>query len=151
MTVTFDALGVAAPLVEALAAKGITHPFPIQTLTIEDAMAGRDICGKAQTGSGKTLAFGLPVLSRCEAAQPKRPTAMVLVPTRELALQVFEVLEPLGESIGKRVVAVYGGANMAKQIAALSEGAEVVVATPGRLIDLVDSNEVSLNDVSIVV
>jgi superfamily II DNA/RNA helicase len=148
---TFAELGVPEPLVEALAARGIAEPFPIQVLTISDALAGRDVCGKAKTGSGKTLAFGLPVLVRCDIAQPKRPTALILVPTRELALQVHDVLEPLGGAANRRVTAVYGGASMTKQIAALTAGVEVIVATPGRLIDLVDSKEVALTDVSMVV
>jgi superfamily II DNA/RNA helicase len=91
------------------------------------------VCGKAKTGSGKTLAFGLPLLARCERAQPQRPVALVLVPTRELALQVTEVLEPLAKSVGRRVTPVYGGAPIERQIAALKTGTEVVVATPGRL------------------
>jgi superfamily II DNA/RNA helicase len=148
---TFADLGVPPALCDALGQQGITEPFAIQTLTIADAIAGRDVCGKAQTGSGKTLAFGLPVLARCAEAAPRRPTALILVPTRELALQVFEVLDPLSASVGRAVVAVYGGANMAKQIAALAEGADVVVATPGRLIDLVDSKQVELTAVATVV
>jgi superfamily II DNA/RNA helicase len=148
---TFADLGVPLALCDALSRQGIDEPFAIQTLTIADAIAGRDLCGKAQTGSGKTLAFGLPVLARCAEAAPRRPTALILVPTRELALQVFEVLDPLSASVGRAVVAVYGGANMAKQIAALADGADVVVATPGRLIDLVDSKQVELTEIATVV
>src|SRR5438045_8614299 len=100
MTTTFESLGLSADLVGALSAAGITHPFPIQSLTIPDALAGRDVCGKAKTGSGKTLAFGLPLLERTPAAQPSAPTALVLVPPRELAVQVHQVLEPLAPPRG---------------------------------------------------
>jgi superfamily II DNA/RNA helicase len=151
MTTTFSDLGVPSDLIAALDALGITDPFPVQVQTIPDALAGRDVCGKAKTGSGKTLAFGLPLLARVTKAKPKAPTALILVPTRELAVQVFEVLEPLGAAVGRTVTAIYGGANMNRQIAALGAGADVVVATPGRLIDLVDSKEAILTDVSIVV
>src|SRR5690349_22219872 len=112
MTTTFDALGVSTDLVEALSGRGITSPFPIQELTIPDALAGRDVCGKAKTGSGKTLAFGLPVLERVKSAEPRRPRALILVPTRELAVQVQEEPAPLGKARGTTVSAVYGGARM---------------------------------------
>ena len=151
MTTTFAELGVPPELVAALASEGIAQPFPVQELTIPDALAGRDVCGKAKTGSGKTLAFGLPVLARTPTALPGRPRALILVPTRELALQVSDVLEPLGASVGKVVMSIYGGAKMERQIALLAKGADVVVATPGRLIDLVDRKECSLGDVSMVV
>ena len=95
MNPTFESLGVSAPLVAALNERGITHPFAIQTLTIADALAGRDVCGKAKTGSGKTLAFGLPTLQNLTKAKPGRPTGIVLVPTRELATQVRDELLPL--------------------------------------------------------
>jgi superfamily II DNA/RNA helicase len=151
MTTTFDALGVSADLVSALNERGIMSPFPIQTLTVPDALAGRDVCGKAQTGSGKTLAFGLPIIERVGKAQPRKPKALVLVPTRELALQVHDELAPLGESRGLRFLAVYGGANMDRQIKALTAGVDVVVATPGRMIDLIERKEVSAVDLQIVV
>jgi superfamily II DNA/RNA helicase len=93
-TSTFEALGVSAEIVAALARDGIEAPFPIQALTIADGLAGRDICGKAKTGSGKTLAFGIPLLERVTKAEARKPTGLVLVPTRELANQVFEVLAP---------------------------------------------------------
>jgi superfamily II DNA/RNA helicase len=141
---TFAELGVSERLVKALAEQGILKPFAIQKLTIADALAGRDVCGKAKTGSGKTLAFGLPLLERLDHAESRRPRGLVLVPTRELALQVHDVLAPLAAAIGSRVVAVYGGADMNKQIAALHEGVEAIIATPGRLIDLVDRKEVEL-------
>src|SRR5947207_3198244 len=117
---TFQDLGVRAELVAALAEQGITEPFPVQEVTIRDAVAGRDVCGKAKTGSGKTLAFGLPLLQSTEKdARPGHPRALVLVPTRELARQVLEVLRPLAETIGLRVSAFYGGSDMDRQMRAL--------------------------------
>ena len=151
MTTTFEQLGVDGVLVKALSEKGIDRAFPIQELTISDALAGRDVCGKAKTGSGKTLAFGLPTLQRVPKAEPRRPRALVLVPTRELATQVSEELIPLGAAIDRRVVAIYGGANMGGQIKSLANGAEVVVATPGRMIDMIERREAWLDDIEIVV
>jgi superfamily II DNA/RNA helicase len=148
---TFSALGVSPDLVAVLDRTGLTTAFPVQRLCIPDALAGRDVCGKAKTGSGKTLAFGLPLVERVVPAKPKRPTGLVLVPTRELAVQVTDVLRPLIEARALRLVAVYGGAQMSKQIAALAEGAEIVVATPGRLIDLIDRKVADLSDVGLVV
>ncbi|HEX4081792.1 MAG TPA: DEAD/DEAH box helicase, partial [Acidimicrobiales bacterium] len=125
---SFDSLGVAEPLTKTLADQGITTAFPIQALTIADALAGRDVCGKAKTGSGKTLAFGLPLLQRTAEAldgaepsggHPARPNALVLLPTRELAVQVHDVMAPLAEAIGLRVAAVYGGADIDRQITRL--------------------------------
>lgn len=143
----FDELGLPEELVTALADQGITDPFPVQELTIPDAVAGRDVCGKAKTGSGKTLAFGLPLLARLEgAADPARPRALVLVPTRELAGQVTEALDPLARAMGRRVVAVYGGADLDRQVKRLRDGADIVVATPGRMIDLLDRGDVALDD-----
>src|SRR5262249_49945966 len=115
------------------------------------ALAGLDVCGKAKTGSGKTLAFGLPLVERVAAASPKRPTGLVLVPTRELAIQVTDVLRPLVEARKLGLVAVYGGAQIGKQLSALEAGAEIVVATPGRLIDLIDRKVADLSDVGLVV
>jgi len=158
---TFDSLGIDEPLYKALADQGITTAFPIQALTIADALAGRDVCGKAKTGSGKTLAFGLPLLQRAAEAvaagahrdggRPARPFALVLLPTRELAVQVHDVLEPLGARLGLRVAAVYGGADIDRQVSRLRKGVEVVIATPGRLIDLGDRGELSVADVEILV
>ena len=148
---TFSALGVSPDLVAVLDRAGLTTAFPVQRLCIPDALAGRDVCGKAKTGSGKTLAFGLPLVERIPAASPKRPTGLVLVPTRELALQVTDVLRPLVEARKLRLVAVYGGAQMRAQISALEAGAEIVVATPGRLIDLIDRKVADLTDVGLVV
>jgi len=148
---TFDALGVSPDLVAALRASGITTPMPIQARTIADAMAGRDVCGKAQTGSGKTLAFGVPMIERTTKAKPSRPTGLVLVPTRELATQVRDVLAPLAATRHLRVTAVFGGTPMERQLKALRRGVDIVIATPGRLIDLGKRGEVSLLDVKILV
>ncbi len=162
---TFESLGVAEPLVKSLADQGITTAFPIQALTIADALAGRDVCGKAKTGSGKTLAFGLPLLQRTVAAlsdggdgtlaltagSPARPRALVLLPTRELAVQVHDVMAPLAEAVGLRIVAVYGGADIDRQVNKLRKGVEIIIATPGRLIDLGDRGELSVADVETLV
>src|SRR4051812_33174287 len=148
---TFADLGVSPDFVAALEEMGRTSPFPVQSLTIPDALAGRDVCGKAKTGSGKTLAFGLPLLERTPTAEPRAPTALVLVPTRELAVQVQEVLEPLGETRGVRVAVVYGGQSLERQSRKLDDGAEILVATPGRLIDLLDRKAVALTAISCVV
>src|SRR5271169_3059234 len=148
---TFAGLGVAPELVEALGSQGIRRPFPVQALTIADALAGHDVCGKAKTGSGKTLAFGLPLLMRIPSTPSRHPAGLVLVPTRELAVQVTEVLAPLGKVIDRRVGAVYGGADLEKQVKLLNQGLDIVVATPGRLIDLSDRGAVTLEDVQILV
>jgi superfamily II DNA/RNA helicase len=151
LATSFEELGVADELVAVLASQGIKAPFPVQAITIPDAIAGRDVCGKAKTGSGKTLAFGLPLLMRLGPPSPRRPRGLVLVPTRELAIQVAEVLEPLAESMGKRAVVLYGGADIERQIKKLNKGVDVVIATPGRLIDLSDRGEVSVADVEVAV
>jgi superfamily II DNA/RNA helicase len=151
MSTTFDDLGLSADLVAALAAAGITHPFPIQAMTLPDALAGHDVCGKAKTGSGKTLAFGLALIERSERARPNHPVALVLVPTRELAAQVRDVLTPLAEARGRRVTALYGGVAMEPQIKALRRGVDIVIATPGRLIDLGDRRELELSEVAVLV
>jgi superfamily II DNA/RNA helicase len=151
---SFDSLGVDPALVKALAEQGITTAFAIQAMTVADALAGRDVCGKAKTGSGKTLAFGIPLLQRTMAArstEPGRPRALVLVPTRELAVQVSEVLEPLAKEAGLRIVAVYGGADIERQIKKLRRGVDVIIATPGRLIDLGDRGELSVADIETLV
>ncbi|MEY3361100.1 MAG: hypothetical protein RL531_819 [Actinomycetota bacterium] len=150
-TTTFEALGVSPELIGALAETGITAPFAIQNLTIGDGIAGRDVCGKAKTGSGKTLAFGLPMLQRVPVAQPKRPTGMILVPTRELAVQVKDALSPLGKATGVRVKAMYGGVSMDPQIDALRKGVEIIVGTPGRLIDLLERGEMELSGIEVMV
>jgi superfamily II DNA/RNA helicase len=141
--------------VTVLARRGITEPFAIQARALPDALAGRDVLGRAQTGSGKTLAFGLPLLTRLSTDGSRRtalmPRALVLVPTRELARQVADELAPLGHALDLRVTTVYGGAPMGRQIDALRRGVDVVVATPGRLIDLMDRNAVDLGRISIAV
>lgn len=155
---TFAELGVDPALCATLSARGITTAFPIQAMTIHDALAGRDVCGKAKTGSGKTLGFGLPLLQRVAQGEslsladgPARPRGLVLLPTRELALQVYDVLEPLGRALGLHVNAVYGGADMERQIKSLRRGCDVIIATPGRLIDLGDRGEVKVENLDILV
>jgi superfamily II DNA/RNA helicase len=142
-------------IVRALAAQDITVPFAIQARALPDALAGRDVLGRAETGSGKTLAFGLPMLSRVAAigGRPREtaPRGLVLVPTRELAEQVAEVLKPLGRSLGLVVTTVYGGVSIGRQIDRLRRGADIVVATPGRLIDLLDRRACTLADVDVTV
>ncbi len=150
-TKTFADLGLRDEIVTTLSDKGITSPFPIQALTIPDALAGKDVCGKAKTGSGKTLAFGLPVLQRLEVAQPNLPKALVLVPTRELANQVCDELKPAAAAVDRSVLAVYGGAPIEKQIAKLDKGIDMVVATPGRMIDLIERKAVAVTSVSHVI
>jgi superfamily II DNA/RNA helicase len=148
----FADLGVPPRIDDGLAAAGFAQPFKIQTAAIPVAMQGRDVCGRARTGSGKTLAFGVPMLARIlDRAEPACPRGLVLVPTRELAVQVAEVLEPVAEHADQRILAVYGGASRHLQVDALQDGVEIVVATPLRLIDLLKSNEVSLADVDVVV
>jgi superfamily II DNA/RNA helicase len=155
---TFSALGVPPALVAELGRRGIREPFAIQARALPDALAGRDVLGRAQTGSGKTLAFGLPMLARLAdlaATSPRRrqkaPRGLVLVPTRELAVQVAEVLVPLGRSLGISGMTVYGGVPLNRQIDRLSRGIDIVVATPGRLLDLMDRGACTLDEVSITV
>jgi superfamily II DNA/RNA helicase len=150
-TTQFADLGVDQDLVDVLIDRGISVPFEIQTLTIPDGLAGRDVCGRAKTGSGKTLAFGLPLVQLLPKARPGRPTGLTLVPTRELAVQVCRELEPLAKVRDISVLAVYGGAPIEKQIAALEKGVELVVATPGRIIDLIERQELSVCDIERVV
>jgi len=150
----FAALGLSTRLVERLARDGITTPFPIQAATIPDALAGKDVLGRGQTGSGKTLAFGLPALSRLDNGQkaaPRRPRALVLVPTRELAMQVSDALEPLVHVLGLRHKLVAGGLSYTTQINALNRGVDLLIATPGRLKDLVEREAVILDAIEIAV
>ena len=151
MTTQFADLGIDQDLVDVLAERGITTPFEIQTLAIPDGIAGRDVCGKAKTGSGKTLAFGIPLIQRLSKAKPHRPTGLALVPTRELAVQVCKELEPLAATRGLTFEAIYGGSPIEKQIAALKRGVDFVVATPGRMIDLIQQEELSVADLEGVV
>jgi superfamily II DNA/RNA helicase len=148
---TFTALGVSSDLTAVLDDAGISTPFPVQRLCIPDALAGHDVCGKAKTGSGKTLAFGLPLVERIDSTDKPFVSGLVLEPTRELALQVADVLRPLAEARKLRLTAVYGGAPMGKQIAGLKAGTDIVVATPGRLIDLVERGAADLSALSLVV
>ncbi len=152
-TTTFADLGLPSPVVAALARAGITTPFPIQVETIPDALAGHDLLGRGSTGSGKTLAFGLPMIARIASLppQPKRPRGLVLVPTRELAMQVNDALEPLGRTLGLHFKTVVGGTSMDKQVYALRRGVDVLVATPGRLADLIRQGECFLDDIEVVV
>ena len=148
---SFAHLGLPAPLVDALARHSITTPFPVQEAAIPDALEGHDICGKAPTGSGKTLAFGLPMLASIGKAKRGRPTALVLAPTRELADQIHRDLLPLSKSVGRHVTAVYGGVGYGPQKTALRRGVDVLVATPGRLEDLLEQRVVDLGAVEVVV
>ncbi|NNL14794.1 MAG: DEAD/DEAH box helicase [Acidimicrobiia bacterium] len=148
---TFAELGLPDALVHTLAKRDITEPFPVQEATIPDALAGRDVSGKAPTGSGKTLAFGLPLLTRVDQAVAFRPRALVLAPTRELAEQIKKELAPLAKASRRFVLAVYGGVGYGPQKNALRKGVDVLVATPGRLEDLMQQKSVDLRDVDIVV
>jgi len=152
---TFADLGLPTPLVDELTSQGLTEPFPIQQATIADALAGRDTLGRGRTGSGKTLAFTLPLLARLlESNKPREnyaPRALILVPTRELANQVCDVLAPLARRLGMRTTTVYGGVGYPKQIEALRNGVDVVVACPGRFIDLMESGHVDLDAIEITI
>ena len=150
----FVALGLPAALVERLARDGITTPFPIQTATIPDALAGRDVLGRGQTGSGKTFAFGLPTLARLAAgdrALARRPRALILTPTRELAMQISDALEPFVHVMGLRHKLVAGGMPYPPQLMALDRGVDLLIATPGRLNDLIERGAVQLTDISIMI
>jgi superfamily II DNA/RNA helicase len=151
--VSFAAAGVPAPLVAALAAAGITAPFPIQAATLPDALTGRDILGRGQTGSGKTLAFCIPLAAGLADGYTSacRPRGLVLVPTRELASQVHAVLAPLAESMGLSVATIYGGVPQKPQVAKLRGRADIVIACPGRLADLIEQGHCHLGDVEISV
>jgi len=146
---TFAELGLPEPLLAALDSSGITTPFPIQTATIPDAIAGRDVLGRAQTGSGKTLAFGLALLTRLAGgrARPRRPRAIVLVPTRELAMQVDSALAPLARTLGLWCRTVVGGMSFTRQTDALRRGVDLLIATPGRLSDHMRQGTCELSDV----
>ncbi len=147
----FFELGVPPRIDDGLAACGFAQPFNIQTEAIPVAMTGKDVCGRAKTGSGKTLAFGIPMLARItDTAAPMKPLGLVLVPTRELAVQVAEVLQPVAHHAGMKVIPVYGGASRHHQVEEMAGGVEIVVATPLRLIDLIKSNEINLDDIQIV-
>jgi superfamily II DNA/RNA helicase len=152
---SFGQFGLPQALVTVLERRGLQEPFAIQTRVLPDAITGRDILGRATTGSGKTLAFGIPVLARLAASdtrrEPGRPRALVVVPTRELARQVADVLAPLAHALGQRVTTVVGGLPIQKQIEQLRRGVDIVVATPGRLLDLMERGSCSLAAVRITV
>ncbi|MQY28797.1 DEAD/DEAH box helicase [Nocardia aurantia] len=151
---SFAVLGVRAPLVRALERTGITAPFPIQSDTLPDSLAGRDLLGRGRTGSGKTLAFSIPMIDRLAdagRAAPNRPIGLVLAPTRELAVQIATALEPLAEEFGMTVATIFGGVPQSRQVRALRRGVDIVVACPGRLEDLIGQRLVSLDDVAITV
>ncbi|MET8415226.1 DEAD/DEAH box helicase [Streptomyces sp. NPDC005134] len=149
----FAELDMPAALLKTLAAQGVTDPFPIQGATLPNSLAGRDILGRGRTGSGKTLAFGLALLARTAGrrSEPRAPLALVLVPTRELAQQVTDALTPYATSVNLRLATVVGGMSITKQSGTLRRGAEVLVATPGRLKDLIERGDCRLDQVSITV
>ena len=152
--VPFRELGVSDTICAALEAAGIHTTFPIQALTLPIALGGHDIIGQARTGTGKTLGFGIPLLQRLQdgpPAAPKAPRALVVVPTRELAIQVAGDLQMAGSGLGTRVLTLYGGRAYEPQIEALSAGVDVVVSTPGRLLDLVGQRHLGLGDVRTLV
>ncbi|MFJ3614031.1 DEAD/DEAH box helicase [Streptomyces hydrogenans] len=150
---SFDELGLPAEVRELLTAQGVVTPFPIQAATLPNALAGRDVLGRGRTGSGKTLAFGLPLLARLAGsrAEARKPRALVLVPTRELAQQVTDALAPYAGALKLRLAPVVGGMSIGRQATALRDGAEVVIATPGRLMDLVERKDARLDRVEITV
>ncbi|MFD5097962.1 DEAD/DEAH box helicase [Streptomyces albidochromogenes] len=149
----FDQLDMPAALLAALTVQGVTVPFPIQAATLPNTLTGRDVLGRGRTGSGKTLAFGLALLARTagKRAEPRQPLALVLVPTRELAQQVTDALTPYARAVRLRLATVVGGMSIGRQAGALRTGAEVVVATPGRLKDLIDRRDCRLDQVQITV
>jgi superfamily II DNA/RNA helicase len=150
---TFADLGVSAPLINALAARGITEPFPIQIQALPDTLAGKDVLGRGKTGSGKTLAFAIPLVSRLAAHRRRasRPSGLVLAPTRELATQISAALEPLAAAYDLRVTTIFGGVPQGRQVSALKSGIDIVVACPGRLEDLMKQRLISLDAVEITV
>jgi superfamily II DNA/RNA helicase len=152
-TTTFEAIGVPEKVIAALRVAGIEAPTPVQAAVIPDALAGHDVLGRAQTGSGKTLAFGIPVIARLAGSTSRfsRPRAIIVVPTRELASQVSRSLDPFARSMKLKMTTVYGGTSYDRQIKALRQGADIVVATPGRLADLIDKGACGTEDVQIIV
>ena len=149
--VSFSDLGIGPAIVKELNKQGITEPFEVQKESIPDSLLGRDVCCRAPTGSGKTLAFGLPLIARTKRANPKRPTGLILTPTRELAEQINSVLRPIALAVDRDVVSIYGGVSYKKQYNALNKGVDILVACPGRLIDLLDRRALKLDDVETVV
>ena len=148
---TFADLGVPSSVTRVLTSQGIDEPFEVQTAAIPDALAGRDICGRAPTGSGKTIAFGIPVIVRTAGSRPKAPSALVLAPTRELAEQIADELRPLAQAHDLWVLSAYGGTNIKRQIDRLNKGVDILVACPGRLQDLLDRKALTLDSARTVV
>ncbi|WP_413451954.1 DEAD/DEAH box helicase [Georgenia phoenicis] len=150
---SFASFDLPAPVVQHLSDSGITAPFPIQSATLPDTLSGRDVLGRGRTGSGKTLAFSLPLVTRLAGRRrtPKRPTGLVLVPTRELANQVNAVVEPLATSLGLVTTTIFGGVNQTRQVNALRSGVDIVIACPGRLEDLLGQGALTLDDVQITI
>jgi len=146
---SFAELGVSEPVSRALAARGITTPFPIQVLVMGDALAGRDVLARSRTGSGKTLAFAIPIVERVDR-NGRRPSALILVPTRELASQVAEEFADISKAKGLRVAAAYGGVGIPAQGKAAGQ-AHILVATPGRLMDLMERGACALDNIEITV
>ncbi|MFE7503999.1 DEAD/DEAH box helicase [Promicromonospora sp. NPDC057488] len=152
---TFADLGLPAPVVRVLTDRGITSPFPIQTASLPDSLAGRDVLGRGRTGSGKTLAFALPVVTRLAASQARRaagrPRALILAPTRELANQIDDSIAPLAQALGLKTTTIFGGVAQSRQVTALNAGVDIVIACPGRLEDLLGQRHLTLDDVEITV
>ena len=148
---SFLDLGIEPAIVYQLKKQGITEPFEVQEAAIPDTLLGKDICCRAPTGSGKTLAFGLPLIAKCKPAEPGRPSALIVTPTRELAEQICNVLTPLAKEMHLKVLAVYGGTSYTKHRKALDKGVDIVVACPGRLIDLMEQGSISLENVEMAV
>lgn len=155
MTSAFARLRVPAPLAAVLAARGIDTPTPIQTATLPDSLAGRDVLGRGRTGSGKTYAFALPVVARLDAERrrsiPGRPRALILAPTRELVAQIAEALRPLAQASGLATLTVFGGVSQNPQVRSLKAGVDILVATPGRLLDLREQGHLTLGDITVTV
>ena len=148
---SFEELGIAPPIVNVLKEQGITEPFEVQAKSLPDILNGKDVCCRAPTGSGKTLAFGLPLVTNCKQAHPHYPTVLIVTPTRELAEQICTVLTPLAKEVDRSVMAIYGGTSYVKQRQRLQKGVDIVVACPGRLIDLMENETIHLDDVKAVV
>ena len=148
---SFEELGIAPSIVNVLKEQGITEPFEVQAKALPDILSGKDVCCRAPTGSGKTLAFGLPLVTNCKQAHPHYPTVLIVTPTRELAEQICTVLTPLAKEVDRNVMAIYGGTSYVKQRQRLQKGVDIVVACPGRLIDLMENGTIHLDDVQAVV
>ena len=151
MDVKFSDLGISAQMSHELKRAGFEEPFEVQRETIPDMLMGRDVCCRAPTGSGKTLAFGIPMLERVGRGEPSLPKALILTPTRELAEQIYSVLDPIAWGLNLRIMSIYGGVSYTKQTRRLDKGVDIVVACPGRLLDLIDRGNVFLDEVEIVI